>query len=262
MEPGLTLYTSNRLDVLVERLADLLGREPLPPLEQEIVVVQSQGMQRWTTLELARLHGIAGSLSTPFPRPFARYLADRVLDRRDLPPSEAVGRGEASLFARGILTWRLFGLLGRAMEKSEEAGALAVPAAYLADDGDQRRRYQLATRLGSLFDDYQIFRPDLLSEWQQGAADVSDSSMAGWQGVLWRRLVSEATERDEPEAPFSDRLRRLVTRLRHGATPRGLPRRRRVTRRLRRSEKGASGSSRSVASDTSLRHRTPCQPAM
>jgi exonuclease V gamma subunit len=44
--PGLKLYTSKRLEILVEKLAGLL-RKPLPsPMQSEIILVQSNGMER------------------------------------------------------------------------------------------------------------------------------------------------------------------------------------------------------------------------
>ena len=43
------------------------------PLQKEIVVVQSKGMERWVSLELARLHGICANVRFPFP---SRFIAD------------------------------------------------------------------------------------------------------------------------------------------------------------------------------------------
>jgi exodeoxyribonuclease V gamma subunit len=47
----LNLYTSNRMEVLVDTLANAL-REPLTSaFMQEVIVVQSRGMQRWLSME-------------------------------------------------------------------------------------------------------------------------------------------------------------------------------------------------------------------
>ena len=215
----LTIYTSNRLDTLVDRLASEMWSSPLPPLDQEIVVVQSEGMQRWLTLELARRQGIAASLTTPFPRPFCRWLARCVLDGETLPRSESIPRRDDSIFGRESLSWRLFGLLGELQEV--EALRDSAPAAYLADDPDQRKRFQLAQRLGSLFDDYQMFRPEMLDAWQRGATTAKPSSNTeAWQAELWRRLVWSA----DGEQPFSRRLSRLTGRLESATKePPGLP---------------------------------------
>ena len=68
--PGLRLFTSNRLEVLAGKMAEVL-RPPLPsPLESEIILVQSKGMERWVSMELARHQGICANYRFPFPNRF------------------------------------------------------------------------------------------------------------------------------------------------------------------------------------------------
>ena len=65
------LYTSNRLEVLAERLAENTHVEPLSsPFEPEIILVQSRGMERWLALQLARRKGISANIHFPFPNAF------------------------------------------------------------------------------------------------------------------------------------------------------------------------------------------------
>ncbi len=52
--PGLRLIESNRLEVLSQALAASLSEPLSSPLSPEIIVVQSLGMQRWLSMELAR----------------------------------------------------------------------------------------------------------------------------------------------------------------------------------------------------------------
>lgn len=181
---GLALHTSNRLEILLDDLARRLAEEPLPPLEREVLVVQSLGMERWLRLELARRLGIAGHLEFPFPANLLTVLADRLLDPK-------AGEGDAggpitdwrptapSLIGREGLGWRLFGLL------RDDPGEL--PRLYLRDDPDQRKRYQLAKRLAGLFDDYLMFRPETVLAWERG--ETPESGPGLWQAPLWRRLM-------------------------------------------------------------------------
>jgi exodeoxyribonuclease V gamma subunit len=70
---GLNLHTSNRLETLLEDLV-VVVRKPLPSvLQPEIVVVQSMGMGRWLSLQLAKEEGICANVQFPFPR---RFLSD------------------------------------------------------------------------------------------------------------------------------------------------------------------------------------------
>ena len=47
---GLILHTSNRLERLADRLAELIADPLRSPLLPEIVIVQSDGMRRWLTM--------------------------------------------------------------------------------------------------------------------------------------------------------------------------------------------------------------------
>jgi len=54
-----------------------------------------------------------------------------------------------------------------------------------------RKRFQLASQIANLFDQYLVFRPDLVLAWDQGktgAADPKAVDHEAWQAALWRRL--------------------------------------------------------------------------
>lgn len=230
-EQLLSIHTSNRLESLVEHLARTLGAAPLPPLEREMIVVQSQGMARWILLELARRWGLSASLEMPFPTTFCDRLADRILPAsgRDsmLHPPQRPRNPE-------ILVWRIYDLLGRLPRPAAEPGPAlplfdgigadpldplrGTPADYLEDDPDQRKRHQLALRLARTFQTYQLYRPDLLAAWE--SSQPSSSGPEAWQARLWRSLAAS-----EPDLP-GRRILSLQRLLCQATTPpEGLPRR-------------------------------------
>src|SRR4051812_4181566 len=93
----LKLHTSNRLEALAARLADVL-RVPLSTaLQPELVVVQSQGMARWLQLQLADHHGICSNCQFPFPRAFS-YAAFR---------ASVPGLGAQPAYDPAVLTWQV-----------------------------------------------------------------------------------------------------------------------------------------------------------
>jgi len=70
---SLTLYTGNRSERLVSELAGRLsGRRLSSPLTEEIIVVQSRGMQRWLSIELAEKNGIWANSRFPLPDTLVR----------------------------------------------------------------------------------------------------------------------------------------------------------------------------------------------
>ena len=144
MEKGLRLYTSNRMEILADLLSQVL-RKPLPsPLEPEIIMVQSAGMERWLRMQLALRHGVCANVQFPFPNTFIRDISKRILGR--LP--------EKSPFEPAVLTWRLFALLPPSME---QPGFESVRA-YLQRGKRDLKQYQLAATVADLFDQYLIFR--------------------------------------------------------------------------------------------------------
>src|SRR5512136_2803033 len=153
----LIIHHSNRLERLAEALAEAL-REPLAsPFDQEVIAVQSTGMARWLSMELAGRLGISANIRFPFP---ARLVWD--LFRALLPDAP-----ERSPYDREVMTWRLMGLL---------PGILMGPGfeplcAYLKED-DDLRRYQLAGRVADLFDQYLVYRPDWIARWEGGDDDT------------------------------------------------------------------------------------------
>ncbi len=164
----LILHQSNRLELLAEALAEVL-REPLAsPLAPEIVAVQSNGMARWLRMRLADRLGVCANVDFPLPSSLAWKLFGRILP--DVP--------DRSPYDREILVWRLMGMLPGIVG----GDAFAPLRAYLADADDDLRRYQLAGRIADLFDQYLVYRPDWILDWERGGGE-------SWHAPLWRELV-------------------------------------------------------------------------
>ena len=79
MARGLFVHTSTRLEDLFGELAAIVAGDPLPPLQNEVIAVPSQGIARWLRVQLAARTGIAAGLELPFLGTFfARLLAASV----------------------------------------------------------------------------------------------------------------------------------------------------------------------------------------
>lgn len=187
--PGFRAVLAPTLAPLRDHFLERVGATPLPPLQTEIIFVQSLGMRHWLTLQLANRLGCAGSLAMPFPRDLLTEAARWT--RADLPGHR--------YFSREALTWRIESLL-RALDTSDPVFA---PLATYLGDGDPRMRSGLAIRVAGRFDDYQLFRPDLLATWDAGAL-ATDNPHEGWQAALWRALTVG------PDAPHLARHLDLV----------------------------------------------------
>ena len=174
---ALTVLTSNRVDILQARLAGHLAATPLAdPLAREVIVVPTYAMGRWLNLRIAQQQGIAANLEYLQPAEWLWGLAARLGD----------GCSErADPFALETLAWRVFDLLGQ----RRRPRGFAPLAAYLADDEDGIKRWQLAQRVAGLFDRYQLYRPHWIEAWARGDDDH-------WQARLWRELLADSDSRD------------------------------------------------------------------
>ncbi len=162
------LFTSNRLELLSHELAENF-RAPLPsPFQPEIIVVQSQGMARWLKLELAREHGICANCIFPFPKSFSRLIFASAF------PDVA----EESRFEPETLVWAILRELPTLLAKHE----FEPLKNYLGNDNDPRKLFQLSDKIARLFDQYLVFRPEMILEWDNGKKD-------GWQPILWREVA-------------------------------------------------------------------------
>ena len=197
---GIQLYTSNYLETLVEQLADSLRAPLSSPLEEELIVVQSSGMQRWVSMQLAERLGICANCRFPFPNAFLHEMFRRLVP--DIP--------ETSPFEPEVMTWRIMDLL--AVYRTQPG--FESLAGYLGEDVGGLRSLQLAERIADLFDQYLLFRPEMILSWQQ-------SEEQHWQAVLWRALAKnrENEHRAALALRFLDRLQQ------HGAGAPGLPER-------------------------------------
>ena len=210
---GLLVLHGNRLELLAESVFGWLASHPLGALEQETILVQSNGMAEWLKMELAGAQGVCASTRVELPARFVWRAYRAVLGREAVPSTSALDKLP--------LTWRLMHLLA----ELEHQPAFAALGSFLGH-GDAARRLQLAQRLADLFDQYQVYRSDWLQDWGRGAdllrtgpqdRGLPTSPLADdqrWQPALWRRLQSSLTaaQQDTSRAALQQRLWRCITR--------------------------------------------------
>ncbi len=172
------LYSGNRLEQLAHKIAEVIAEPLSSPFSQEIIVVQSKGMEHWLSMQLAQEHGICANCTFPFPN---RIMAD--LFARVLP--EEVTRGSA-LFETDALAWRIMDVLPGFVGKP----GFEALTSYLADDRRGVRSYQFSFRMAEMFDSYMVYRPDMLLAWEEGRLVLPEAhaKVESWQSVLWRAV--------------------------------------------------------------------------
>ncbi|MBE1162533.1 exodeoxyribonuclease V subunit gamma [Dyella sp. 7MK23] len=200
----------NRQEDLRDLLAAWLQRTPLAPLENEIMLVQSNGIAQWLKLALARPPqagglGISAAVDMQLPGRFLWQAYRAALGEAAVPAT--------SPFDKSRLAWRLLRLLPEYLDDA----AFAPLRNLLGEGRDWRRQYRLALQVADLFDQYQVFRADWLDDWEhrndvlrdnlrQRATELPPAQR--WQPLLWRRLLNDvpAAQRDSHRAAVHRRF--------------------------------------------------------
>lgn len=170
----LFLYRSNRIEVFLPLLADIL-RHPLPnTLQPEWLCVHSHGTRIWLEQEMSRRIGIWANVCTPFPRELVETLLALSLKDADL---RWLRQEEGALRILAALDAPAFRPEWEALQ-----GYLDVNASSLS-------RYRLACRIAHLFDEYAVYRGEMVLDWEAGRPTSleSDPSLR-WQPHLWRAV--------------------------------------------------------------------------
>ncbi len=166
------LYRSNRVEQLAQALAQVV-REPLPSaLARELIVVQGPGMERWLSMQLSQRLGVWANPWFPFPRTLIELSLEATLG----PAPQS-----AELYRPGALAF----LIARLLPSLLAEGELHDVSSYLAGDMQGDRLLALSESLARTYDQYLIYRPELLLGWES-------SSERQFQALLWRAVCTEA----------------------------------------------------------------------
>ena len=183
----LSIYNANRLEPLADLLSAFMQYEPLSLFQQETVLVESAGMSQWLNTRIAQNNGIASQIVYPYPASFIWQLYRA--QQPDLP--------RISGFDREPLTYQLLSLFE---SEATDWSTLTVVQSYLSGLPSLSHRFEFARYLAGLFDQYQIYRPELLLSW------LSSSQVDDWQAKLWRYLHQQQPNELDRAQIFSQSL--------------------------------------------------------
>nr|CAA9362961.1 MAG: Exodeoxyribonuclease V gamma chain [uncultured Nocardioidaceae bacterium] len=180
---SLHLHRSERADVLVEALAEVLDADVADPFALDVVAVPAKGVERWLSQRLAHTLGAVEDgagvcANVRFPSPTA-LIADAVHAVAGEPD-------DADPWAPERMVWRLLEVIDAC---SGEDWCTALGRHLGNGPG---RRFSSAQHVGRLFASYGEQRPELVREWHAGRdTDGAGSDLPEdlrWQAELWRRL--------------------------------------------------------------------------
>ena len=158
------LYVSNSLPQLARQLSKDLPLCPSGVFGKQQIVTQTEGMNNWLTLAIAKQLGIAANFSFNKPNDIIAQIY------------YLLGGKNKPLLSADFVKWTIFQLL------SDNLFTLKFPliAGYYRDN--DVKKIALATKVADLFDQYQLYRPETITTWNKTSlTDITDN----WQQYLW-----------------------------------------------------------------------------
>lgn len=212
LQPGFVAFHSNRSEHLAEVVINWIRRHPLNPLDEEVILVQSNGMAEWMKMELAGRGGVCAATRVELPSRFLWRTYRQVLGREAVPRDSPLDKVP--------MVWRLMQLLPDLIVQPDFA---PVSGFLKADEPD--RMLQLASKLADLFDQYQNYRADWLQEWARGEDQLTLANGSKldlpieqrWQPQLWRAVLH--TLDDQQKQSIRPELQQRVVDLLNSGEP-------------------------------------------
>lgn len=170
---GVQIYMANTTEELVKKI-ELRRRSPF---DQLTFVTQTTGIKHYLSLKLAERESVFCHSAFMTPNELMMDVA------------RLLGNPNSSEFSTENMRWRIFTLL----QDDEFKKQFPYVEEYYQED--ELKRIQLATKLADLFDQYIVYRTDMMTDWLQNRFTLTDENNPDsyreneeWQKWLWQRL--------------------------------------------------------------------------
>ena len=171
------LKVSNSLEQLAAKLCIDLQSTPQDVFQPIYIITQTEGMNNWLKIQMADRIGIAAN---------CQYLKPNDLINKIYYLS---GGAFSQTLSVESLNWLLFKLLGEEVFVKKYP---SISAYYFNGEPDHDvKRMALAEKISDLFDQYQIYRPEMIQRWNDDLpGNIEDDE---WQKELWvnAKIITE-----------------------------------------------------------------------
>jgi len=162
---NLQINGSNSLEQLAVQLSKDLQRQQNHVFQPQYIVTQTLGMNNWLKIKISENLGIVANCKFLKPNELVNEIYF-MLGPQNKQPLSAEN-----------LQWVLFALLS---EKDFQDRFRKIANYYTNDDV---KRMALAEKVADLFDQYQVYRPEMIRNWNENPLGFETTN--GWQKYLW-----------------------------------------------------------------------------
>lgn len=180
----LSEYSSTSYANLSAKLAQIVSKNELEnPLLPTWIVVQNKEAEHWLKVAIAKENGLSANFKFIFPSELMWTLFRIKYNHtpKNLPSD------------RIPIFWNVFDVLDSSnLEIIQKSG-------FPYENIDDKARYQLASQISDVFDLYQVYRPEMIKNWENKPHLITDRNER-WQSVLWN-ILKENWSYSYPELP-------------------------------------------------------------
>jgi len=161
---SIQLYVSNSLNNLAKQLSADLQKQSLGVFEQQQIITQTEGMNNWLKIQIAQEMGITANCSFKKPNDVIAQIY------------YLLGGKNKPIVTVDFIKWNIYHLLS---DTAFQQKFKYIAKYYLDSDIKQ---IALAAKVADLFDQYQIYRPEIVKQWNETSlSSITDN----WQQYLW-----------------------------------------------------------------------------
>lgn len=166
------ILAGDSLEKLADQLATNISQRHKSVFQPVYVVTQTEGMNSWLKVKLAQTNGIAANII--FLKP--NELIGKIYFR--------LGGSYKPVLSSDEHQWIIF----RILADEDFVAKFPFIAAYYAADtiGHEAKRLALSKKIADLFDQYQIYRREMILKWNKDEYYFPDNADEKWQQYLWR----------------------------------------------------------------------------
>ena len=168
---SIQLYVSNDLTQLVGQFSKDLRHRKVGVFAQQQIVTQTEGMNNWLKIQIAAQLGIAANIAFNKPNDIIAQIY------------YWLGGKNKPLLSVDFVKWSIYHLL---KENDFTQKFPDIEKYYCSNDVKQ---IALAAKIADLFDQYQLYRPDTIDQWNASAIETITDD---WQQWLWVRIQAIA----------------------------------------------------------------------
>lgn len=170
---------SNRLEDLCQLLATNISESDAGVFTKELIVTQTSGMNAWLKTELAQRNRVLAQFEFQNQDGMFAQLYKLVF-----------GNSISNQF--DCNKYVIYDLL------STEAFSSQYPDIAQYYTQNSKRRFELATKIADLFDQYQLYRPEMIAAWDNSSC-ITHHAAENWQQWLWKKLEVQSKAKRKEE---------------------------------------------------------------